>query len=397
MIALRSSHVWRGFGSNAIGACFGLGLLAGLGCSDAWAEPCDLTCWRGAVEAYTGDPDSQAGALIDLAKGDTEEVPPIALLAVADAHLRSGHRRAADRVLADVLARDPGEPERSWAVAGRAWVAMQRRDVRGARRLLVDHVGEDPVGLPAFALGMLEASHGDRRTGIEILASVAEHEQTPRSLRLAAEMGTGLAHYWAGSFDEAIAVFDGIADRPEAYRLQDEARYAAARARLDAGDSVGANHDLEALAATASAASPESGRRRPWSEISPRAVLGAGGALYRGPGRGVPIPSELALDLFEWDGRALAARFLAERESTPTAIRVADARIAPSSSEPARLGPRSVLGTTSSRVEHSPADVEPRRGHAEPASSAPWVLLVGGVLATLAGLGWFVRPIGVRR
>jgi hypothetical protein len=73
--------------------------------------------WLAPLNDYAQDPLGNRRGLRRLERRGTENVPPVVLLAMADARLRSGQRRAAARLFNDVLARDPGEP--SISTAGR--------------------------------------------------------------------------------------------------------------------------------------------------------------------------------------------------------------------------------------------------------------------------------------
>src|SRR5262245_39473249 len=87
------------------------------------SETCDEACWRKALQAYAAAPRANRRALLGLEKSGTEGLPAVALLALADAHLRSGERRAADRLFARVIEEDAGDPWTGWAITGRGWIS----------------------------------------------------------------------------------------------------------------------------------------------------------------------------------------------------------------------------------------------------------------------------------
>jgi len=237
------------------------------------------------------------------------------LLVLADANLRSGRTGAADRLFQEVAAAGAGEPWQSWAAVGRMWTAMQRGEVARARAMVSASGAEPSDPLLSLVLGVLEAGQGERAEGIQILSSVLARPNVPRAIRLAAEMGLGLAFYWSGDSNEALARFDGLARRPEAGSITDEARYAAARVQLELGQLAEARGALERLAAQPVVGARDRPVPRSLLDLDPRAVRRGSVRLYRDAPLRAPI--EMALELFDWDGHLLARQLLASLASAP--------------------------------------------------------------------------------
>src|SRR5262249_51211559 len=111
----------------------GLGLAGARGAAAADAPAVVVTrhvpTAEHALSAYAQTPLQTRRGLLQLEHDGPDTLPPVVLLAMGDARLRSGQRRAASRLFEAVLARDPGEPFVSWARLGLGWNALLAGDV----------------------------------------------------------------------------------------------------------------------------------------------------------------------------------------------------------------------------------------------------------------------------
>jgi len=89
-----------------------------------------------ALSSYAQNPTKNRRGLRQLEHDGTDTLPPVVLLAMGDARLRSGQRRQAARLFSEVIDREPGEPFVSWARLGLGWNALLAGDVDTARPYL---------------------------------------------------------------------------------------------------------------------------------------------------------------------------------------------------------------------------------------------------------------------
>ncbi|MEW6268796.1 MAG: hypothetical protein AB1689_05800, partial [Thermodesulfobacteriota bacterium] len=310
-------------------------------------------------------------------------LPPVVLLALADARLRGGALAAADQAFAEVAAQEAGTPWDGWARLGRGWVAIRRGDLAQARAHLVQvaNAPEASATLATFMLAMIDAVDGQPRAAGARFATIRDDERSSSTLRAAARLGHAYASYWARDDGGARAAFDAIADEGGAFT--DDARYAAARATLRSGDRDGAVLMLRALAGRSEVAAGSAAVPRALLDLEPAAILDRGFAAYRRAA--LRAPEQQLVALLDWDGRAFARALLRRLESTAAVTRGA----AP---------PRPSHDRAASHVGPGPADgaLEPERGardrpatRADDASGVPWALLL--VLALAATLPWLAR------
>jgi tetratricopeptide (TPR) repeat protein len=308
-----------------------VGLLLGLDATPSHAAAGDDPAWNQALVLYTRDPLRGRRELFRLERRGTADLPPAILMALADAHLRSGHEHAGERLFTQVLADRPGPPWETWAHLGLAWAALGRGDEASAR----DHCamaargGDATAALAEFIGGLLDMLAGRFASGQAVFDRLAGDTRIAPLLRTGARLGGGYARYWEGDFDGAAAIFDAVAASDPTGPLADDARYAAAWARRRGG------HDEVALPALRVLAEQATSRR--WLpaaliDLEPSAVLRASFQRYR---RLPPRPPEdgIAL-LLDGDGAALARAALAHlsaAEDGNAPSRAAD----PASSTPA--------------------------------------------------------------
>lgn len=180
----------------------------------------------------------------------TCDAKPMVLMAMADARLRGGNRRAAERLFHEVVSREPGEPWVGWASVGVGWIAMADGERDEAReRFAVVAGSESPSrALASVVLGLLDAEAGRTEEAREVLARVADDPAATPHLRQAASLGVGYALYWAGQYDDAAERFDLAATTWSSGPLWDATRYAAAIARWRSGQKAEAQAALRQLA-----------------------------------------------------------------------------------------------------------------------------------------------------
>jgi prolipoprotein diacylglyceryltransferase len=267
-----------------------------------------------ALVAYARDPVRNRRGLRRLERGGTEGLPPVLLIAMADARLRSGQRRAAAGLFEQILAREPGEPWASWARLGLGWNALVAGDLDGARPHLgaIAASGGRPGGFAMLLVALIDASDG-RPVAIESLRLLAADPARPPPLREAARLGSAYARYWAGDFAGAQAAFEMLARERPASRLADDALYGAAWSRVRTGDRDGGRTALAALAGDRPV------RGRSVSEaivnLDPRALVRAGFERYRrGPLR---PPEDQVTELLDGDGRRIAREALRRLDEAP--------------------------------------------------------------------------------
>ena len=122
--------------------------------------------WTRALADYARDPTNNRRALKELRRYDPADLPAPAVLALADARLRSGNTGAAERLFALVRERDAGEPWATYAELGLGGIAFRRGDDELARTHYERAAASGPAGGAAarMMLAFLEASSGDPRS-----------------------------------------------------------------------------------------------------------------------------------------------------------------------------------------------------------------------------------------
>jgi hypothetical protein len=211
-----------------------------------------LTKWNTALGTYSRAPFHNRRSLLVLRREVLAEVPPIYILALADAQLRAKQFRAAGRSFEHALSRGIGEPWAGWATVGMAWASLAEGDFRTARAQFTRAAGVDGAVAPLgdFAVAYLDAAEG-AGAGVEArFASVASDARATDDLRRAARLGGAYARYWGNDYEGAAAAFETLARDPDAGSLRDDASYGAAWARVRAGDREGARAGLRRLAKT---------------------------------------------------------------------------------------------------------------------------------------------------
>jgi len=350
-----------------------------------------------AIIEYLRDPGASGRQLLDAARQDGTAVSPFHELLLADAAARAGLYRTAAAWYADVRDRDLGPQFTSAAEFGLALSALARGGFDEARDHLAAAGAADTAQQPTadFGTTLLDAADG-AAAGQGVAATSA----TDPALAEAASLVGAYARYWAGDMQGATNAFMAFAIAHPDSRYTDDALYASATAKRQAGHETEARDDLEALAGDGHARGRVSPRLL---ELDPRAVLREG--MRRDRELPVRTVSRRLADLLDGDGVRLAQAALEDRSSGDDAADPA----------PRRKGHRRAAKPVSDQaandlaappVASAPAPA-PARGtqaapSAAPAPRFPWATLA--VLVLLALLGSYLlarrtqpRPSGRRR
>src|SRR5499426_41818 len=190
-----------------------------------------------ALSSYAQNPLKNRRGLRQLEHDGTDTLPPVVLLAMGDARLRSGQRRQAARLFSEVIDREPGEPFESWARLGLGWNALMAGDVDSARPYFADIAdsGSNTSGMARLLVALVDASDG-KDVGVEVFDKIAADETATPSLRDVAGLSGGYARYWKGDYQGAVSVLEDAAARTSSGQLVDDLQYAAAWARVRGGD-----------------------------------------------------------------------------------------------------------------------------------------------------------------
>jgi prolipoprotein diacylglyceryltransferase len=323
--------------------------------------------WAVSLRKYAQNPLRNRRLLRRLEREGRNDHPPVVLLALADARLRSGSFAAAARLFTRVTAAGAEEPLATWAVLGRAWAAV----LAGTPP---DSVALDGNPVATIMQGLVTSRRDEADRSF---ARVTGDGRASSRLRADASLAAAYARYWAreddagtiAAFDEAVASADGS--------LVDDARYGAARARICAGDVAGALpilHDLATWHTT--------GRPRPAPAglvaLDRHAILRAGFVRYR---RGaVRTPEDQLHVILDGDGVALAR----------AALRALGETIPEPHPAPRPRGHRATVVTRAAPpVVHAtppPTAESSRWSLPSLASVAGWTRLILGLAALLAAM-----------
>ena len=280
--------------------------------------------WQAALQQYVQDPASHRHDVLRLGKQDADELPPMYRLALADAHMRSGHLRTAARMFGDIAAEEPGEPWQGFAAAGGGWASLMRGDRERARSFFEDAsaaAGATGV-LGDFMVGMLDARSGDTSSALDRFAKITDDPDASGDMRAAAAMGQGYASLWAGDDPGAEEAFARAATDDPSDRLGDDARYGDAFARWHHGDRDGAASALREILAIESPR-PVEHDRGTLVDLSPQKLTRASARRYRR----LPLraPAEQVLNLLDRDARSAARVALRRIDAGEPAPRIATA------------------------------------------------------------------------
>jgi tetratricopeptide (TPR) repeat protein len=206
--------------------------------------------WIVALNDYVSDPQAAAPRLIAIEREAGGELPPMVQVVVADAYLRTGNRRAAQRLFEDVLASDPGYPWNDFGNVGMGTVRMMAGDTEGAELYfgrLTEAVEGSSQAMGNLGMGSALAADGDFADAKQYFDKVGTSQSVDEEVRLAGRFGSATAQYGAGDYEGALQAFEAIAASDPDGPTGRDARFAAARARLALGQVDEATASLRAM------------------------------------------------------------------------------------------------------------------------------------------------------
>jgi len=260
-----------------------------------------------AIANYLRDPVNGARGLLDAARQEPPgPLPPALAIMLGDAALREGSYRSAIDYFTSVRDQSADAYLSSVAEMGLAWAALGRGRTDDARDHFENAASLDPSqrSTTDFALALLDATNGSP-DGWQALAAAAAASNDP-SLREVAPIAAAYARYWNGDVDGAIDAFTAFAVAHPDSRFADDALYAAAWAKRQAGLESEATQDLEALGDA-----PRDQRRTSnrLMELDGRSMLREG--MRRDRGMQTRTLGRRLADLLDGDGVRLAQSALA--------------------------------------------------------------------------------------
>jgi len=341
--------------------------------------------WTDVLNGYVHDPVTYGPRLIAIEREAGASLPPMFRIAAGDALLRAGNRRGAERVFEESLASGEGYPWDDFASLALGTIRLASGDEAGAeiyfgRLAEADEASSRALG--HLGLGATYAASGrfaEAQAAFDATGDAADPE-----IQHAGKLGSALALHGSGDHERAAAAFDAIAAADPEGPLGQDARYAAARARLAMGEREESAAALRELVRSCDAT--RSGRRtaRALRNLDARAMGRDWLRSYRRTGWGDLRAG--GKPMFSIEGCALA-------RSTLRAIAQNDARLA--STRPAAAAPPRAASAARATQPGRPA---PRSDapHGElPSGSWRSSLLALGAIATLVVL-WRVVGRGAK-
>lgn len=340
-----------------------------------------------AVNEYVADPMANASRLVALVRRSSDiPLPPEVQIVTADAYLRLGNRRAAERLFGQALESNPGYPWEDFGNVGMGTVRLMSGDARGAEQYF-GQLGDEPEAssrvLGDLGMGSSLATSGRYDEARAAFDKAAAAEGADAHFRQAGQFGSAAARYAAGDYEGAARAFDELAAMDPDGPMGRDARFAAARARLALGQF---DEATEALRAMDAKCGDERTSRRPsraLRNLDQRAINRTWLRNYRSNSWKVLYARDGGA--YSIDGCALARATLpAAERSDPRLLGGAVRRVATDAPQVAPAAPREERA-------------EPRAPIAEPASGAGWLpfAIALGAGAALALL-WFRRASGTR-
>jgi tetratricopeptide (TPR) repeat protein len=337
-----------------------------------------------AVGEYIADPLAGGPRLLTLIRGtDIAELPPEVQVVAADAYLRAGNRRAAERLFEKVVEADAGYPWQDFGNVGMGTMRMMAGDTASAEQYFgqLEDAGEASSRvLGNLGMGSALAASGRFEEARVAFDKASAASTVEGQFRQAGQFGSAMSRYGAGDYEGAAKAFEELAASDPDGPMGQSARYAAARARLALGQYEEGAEELRTLAG---ACGDERRTRRPsraLRNLDPRAVSRSWLKSYRESSW-----QQLSTrdgSMYALDGCALA------RATLPAAE---------------RNDPR-LMGATVQRVSIAGAEPAPRTDGSAPRAprsepSAPseapgtgWLPVAVAVLAAAAlALLWFRR------
>ncbi|MEW6271650.1 MAG: tetratricopeptide repeat protein, partial [Thermodesulfobacteriota bacterium] len=195
--------------------------------------------WMAALNSYVVDPATNGPRLIAIDRESGGELPPLFQVVTADAYLRSGNRRAAERLFERVLASDPGYPWEDFGNLGMGTTRMMAGDSAAAEQYfgrVADATEGSSRALGNLGLGSALAADGRFEEARAAFDAVGSSTSVDEEVRQAGRFGSASALYGSGDVEGAAEAFEAIAASDPDGPIGRDARYAAARARLALGE-----------------------------------------------------------------------------------------------------------------------------------------------------------------
>lgn len=347
--------------------------------------------WNEVANGYMSDPETHGPELLAIAREAGSDLPPQFLVLVADAYVRAGRPGRAEAVLKDALAAKPDPLWQMFATLGLGGTRMMQGDPDGAAVYFDTIVSTDGDMGWAHAMGSLGVGHARLAGGRPMDAkasfdAAAANQVVDDQFRFAGKFGSAMALYDSGDFKAAAEAFDELAAADPDGPFGQDARFAAARARLAAGDRTAALSGLEAAVKRCDPAAKHRGSTRRLRNLDARALAREWLRNYRT----MAWKDSMARDttMYTIGGCDLARATLREVRAADGDVRPVSAAIdgssAPAAAPAARLDPAAKVGA-------------PRPQESKPAAEAPssaWILVVGA--AVLVGAVVLLRLRGRR-
>jgi predicted negative regulator of RcsB-dependent stress response len=207
--------------------------------------------WNEIANGYMSDPVTHGPELLAIANGAGGTLPPQFMVLVADAQVRAGRAAAAEATLKAALDAKPDPLWQMFATLGLGGTRMMQGDPDGAAVYFETLAATDESAGWAHAIGNLGLGHARLATDRPMDAKAAfdaavGNEVVDDQFRFAGKFGSGMALYEAGDLKAAAEAFEELAAEDPDGPFGRDARFAAARARLEAGDRESAVSGLKA-------------------------------------------------------------------------------------------------------------------------------------------------------
>src|SRR5581483_6325247 len=206
--------------------------------------------WGAAIDAYTRDPVANRDRVLAIERDPGGQLPPQVQVIIADAYLRGGQAAAAERILRDALASGPQYPWDIFAKLGLGSARLMQGDATGAQQYFADVAAAPQESSRLFGelgLGHAYLANDQPEEAKAAFDAAATNKAVDSQFRQAGQFGSAASLYAAGDYEGAAKAFDALADSDPKSKIALDARYAAARARLAAGDRDAAKRALEGM------------------------------------------------------------------------------------------------------------------------------------------------------
>jgi predicted negative regulator of RcsB-dependent stress response len=233
--------------------------------------------WNEVANDYMSDPVTHGPELLAIANGAGGDLPPQFMVLVADAQVRAGRPAAAEATLKAALDAKPDPLWQMFATLGLGGTRMMQGDPDGAAVYFETLAATDENAGWAHAIGNLGLGHARLATDRPMDAKAAFDAAAGNGVvddqfRFAGKFGSGMALYEAGDLKAAAEAFEELAAEDPDGPFGRDARFAAARARLEAGDQDGAVSGLKAAIARCDPNEKHRRMTRRLRDLDPRAL-----------------------------------------------------------------------------------------------------------------------------